>query len=177
MNTKASGTAPAPDFGEAPPDRPRRFAFMRAAGFVYDALALTVIWGAAAIPVVTVRGGDAVQSGSLWFSAYLLAVSGGYYVYSLWRGGQTLGMRAWRLVMTDARGQRPGVGRATSRYLVATALTVALAGAGYWLLGPWGLVAGGADWLVVACTRDGRSVADRLAGTFMLRVRRAPKNT
>lgn len=163
---------PAPSEPEAV--HPRRFAFMRAAGFIYDVLALSVIWGAAAIPVVILRGGDAVNTGSVWFSGYLLTVSGAYYVYSLWRGGQTLGMRAWRLVLTDVNGRRVGPGRATLRYVVTTGIFLTLAGSGYWLFGPWGLIAGCGDWLVVAWSSDGRSIADRLVGCWMWQMRKAP---
>ena len=152
--------------------RPTRLAWMRAASFVYDFLGLCVIWGAAAVPVVVLRQGDAVAAGNPIFSVYLWLVTGGYYVFSLWRGGQTLGMRAWRLMLLDREGRRPALAQVVARYCLCSILVVACAGAGFLLVGNWGLLAGGAEWLLVAFSPQGRSLSDRLSRTWM---RRLPK--
>lgn len=52
---------------------------------------------------------------------------------AFWRkGGQTLGMQAWRVkLVDDARGEIPGTGRCVLRCLAAL-LSLAPAGLGYW---------------------------------------------
>ncbi len=51
---------------------------------------------------------------------------------AFWRkGGQTLGMQAWRVKLVDANGDVPGTGRCLLRCLAALA-SLAPAGLGYW---------------------------------------------
>lgn len=171
-NDKADKAASSANENQAPGVRPSRLAWMRAAAFVYDFLGLCVIWGAAAVPVVILRQGDAVAAGNPIFSVYLWLITGGYYIYSLWRGGQTLGMRAWRLMLLDRAGRRPSLGQVTARYCLCSVLVVACAGVGFLLAGNWGMLLGGAEWLVVAFSPAGRSLSDRLSRTWM---RRLPK--
>jgi uncharacterized RDD family membrane protein YckC len=66
---------------------------------------------------------------SLWLVCWLL--SGAYAVLSWRRGGQTLGMRPWRLRVTDRDGAPAPVRALSLRYLVGTA-SLLLAGAGFW---------------------------------------------
>lgn len=70
----------------------------RLAAILYDSLLLLALWFAAALPYALLLHGAPASNLMRWlFRFYLLAVSlaffGGFWV----RGGQTLGMRAWRL--------------------------------------------------------------------------------
>lgn len=47
---------------------------------------------------------------------YLLAVIAGFYVYFWTHGGQTLGMRAWRLRVIDEDGKALDTGAALTRF-------------------------------------------------------------
>ena len=65
----------------------------------------------------------------LWFCCWLVTAA---YAVASWRfGGQTLGMRAWRLRLVDADGAAPSWGTLCVRYAVAT-LSLAAAGLGFW---------------------------------------------
>ena len=72
---------------------------------------------------VTHPGGRAAMAIALWFAM------GTYFVLSWRRGGQTMGMRPWRLRVVDAQGRTPAVGALWARYAVAT-LSLAFAGLG-----------------------------------------------
>jgi uncharacterized RDD family membrane protein YckC len=63
---------------------------------VYDGLLLVALWMIAAA-VVIVPTGREIEPGSTVFQLYLLAVAW-IYLAVCWRlGGQTLGMKAWRI--------------------------------------------------------------------------------
>jgi uncharacterized RDD family membrane protein YckC len=91
---------------------------------------------------------------SLWLVCWLL--TGVYAVLSWRRGGQTLGMRPWRLRVTDRDGAPAPVRALLLRYLVGSA-SLLLAGAGFW----WAWV-----------DRERLTWHDRCSGT---RLRRLPK--
>ena len=80
-------------------------------------------------------------------------LAGGYAVLSWHRGGQTLGMRPWRLMLVAVDGQRPGWRALATRYAVGTVSLLA-AGAGFW----WA-------WI----DRDRLAWHDRASGTRIVR--------
>ncbi|MCF7221280.1 RDD family protein [Marilutibacter chinensis] len=90
----------------------------------------------------------------LWLVCWLLA--GAYAVVSWRRGGQTLGMRPWRLRVASADGGRPGLHALAIRYAVGT-LSLLAGGLGFW----WA-------WF----DRDRLTWHDRASGT---RMQRTPK--
>lgn len=65
----------------------------------------------------------------LWLCCWL--VTGGYAVLSWRRGGQTLGMRPWRLQVTDPNGRAATTGALWARYAIGT-LSLLAAGLGFW---------------------------------------------
>ena len=100
----------------------------RLAAIVYDSLLLTgVLLGATALALglaVALLGGESVArhsplQGNPFFSTYLLLVCfffyGGFWVH----GGQTLGMRAWRLRVQRPDGRNIGWWQALLRFLIA----------------------------------------------------------
>ncbi|WP_043757127.1 RDD family protein [Imhoffiella purpurea] len=62
---------------------------------------------------------------------YLLAVIVGFYVYFWTHGGQTLGMRAWRIRVVDDKGSDLGTGTAIARFGWSV-LSYLPAGLGLW---------------------------------------------
>lgn len=95
----------------------------------------------------------------LWVCCWL--ATGAYAVASWARGGQTLGMRPWRLRVETADG-RPATRRALiRRYLVGT-LSLALGGLGFW----WA-------WF----DREKRTWHDRASGTRVVRLAKRSKQS
>ena len=84
----------------------------------------------------------------------LLAATAAYFIISWHRGGQTIGMRAWRLRVTDAAGGAPGWRALWLRYLV----------------GAIGLLAGGLGFWWAWIDRDRLAWHDRASGTRMRRI-------
>ena len=125
----------------------------RLLALTYDFFPVLALWFAIAA-VFTFANGDAVRGGWLGlieFSAMWLV--GGWYAVSSWRrGGQTLGMRAWRLRVTAADGGAASTGALWLRYAVG-GVSLVLAGMGFW----WA-------WL----DRSGLTWHDRISESRML---------
>lgn len=99
---------------------------------------------------------NVVPFSPLWWLLWLacLLVTGLYVVLSWRRGGQTLGMRPWRLKVVARSGGMPGWGQLWLRYGVAI-VSVLAAGLGLW----WA-------WM----DRDRLTWHDRASGTRMVRL-------
>lgn len=104
---------------------PRRLGCM-----LYDLFAVVAILMAVAMLVVALRGGTPVAGGDPAFRVLLLVAHWLYFAYC-WRfGGQTLGMRAWRVHLTAS--QTPVTWSTTVRRYAAAWLSLLAAGAGFW---------------------------------------------
>ena len=97
---------------------------------------------------------EAISPGSLPYQALLLVVAAAFYISSWLRGGQTLGMRPWRLRVRTADGDRPRAGALWLRFAVGTVSLLA-GGLGFW----W------AWW-----DRDRLAWHDRASGTRLVRL-------
>ncbi len=110
---------------------PRLFAL------VYDFFPVLGIWFAVAVLSYAANGGEPVSPGSLGAWLEFIALVGATFLYAglSWRfGGQTLGMRAWRLRAVDVQGNPPGWSAIVLRFSVG-ALSLAAAGLGFvWVL-------------------------------------------
>ncbi len=91
----------------------------RLAAGLYDLLPLAALLMLATFALLPLTGGEGMPRRGPGHHAYqsfmglLIAL---YYVWSWHRGGQTIGMRAWRLrVQTDA-AERPALGTALLRF-------------------------------------------------------------
>jgi uncharacterized RDD family membrane protein YckC len=133
-----------------PASLPRRLAAM-----LYDGLLLCAVLMLAAMPPVILAGGAVALQHSAWhalFSFYLLAVFFLFFGWFWTHGGQTLGMRAWRLRLTDAAGQPVSWRGALLRFVAA------------WLSAlPLGL-----GWLWMLWDHERLCWHDRLSGTRLL---------
>ena len=67
------------------------------AALVYDIFPILAIWLITSLFFVAVRGGEEIKPETTWFQLLLLAEVWLYFTYSWKKGGQTLGMRAWKL--------------------------------------------------------------------------------
>lgn len=103
--------------------------FRRLGAFVYDILLLTALLFIAAFIALLFSGGEAVDPGNPWYQTYLFLLS---YIFFAWfwtRGGQTLGMRAWRLRVESMDGSPINLGQSLLRFMagMATMMTAGLA--------------------------------------------------
>ncbi len=93
----------------------------------------------------------------LWLCCWLVA--GAYAVASWARGGQTLGMRPWRVRVVDADGAVPTRKQLAIRYLVGN-LSLLLGGLGFW----WA-------WF----DRERLTWHDRVSGTRVVWIEKHPR--
>ncbi len=103
---------------------------IRLLALLYDLLPLLGLWFFAGAIALTVSGGASQMDRAL-VQALVLAFTAGYFTISWSRGGQTIGMRAWKLRITQDNGARLPWPRALLRFFLAT-LSLACLGAGFW---------------------------------------------
>ena len=77
----------------------------RLAAMSYDLLLLASVLFAATFVLIMLRRGAAIEPGTWWYGALLIAVSFLFYGWCWTHGGQTLGLRAWRLRVVTAKGE------------------------------------------------------------------------
>jgi len=126
---------------------------MRLTALIYDVFPLLGVWFFAGAIGLSVAGDQNKFARNTAIQALVLVFTAVYFVISWTRGGQTIGMRAWRLRVVNEDGSRVTWGRALLRFILAT-LSFALLGAGFW-------------WQFF--DREKRSAHDAIAHTRMLR--------
>lgn len=114
------------------PAPPRALVGWRLLAMTYDFFPVLALWFLAA-GVFTAVHGDAVRGGWLGLleSVVLWLLGGAYAVLSWRRGGQTLGMRPWRLRVTDTQGASAAPRALWLRYAVG-GVSLLLGGLGFW---------------------------------------------
>ena len=122
----------------------------RMASMVYDCLVLAGVLMVAAFPVVVLaRNALPYPPWRALFQGYLLLVAAAYFVGFWVHGGQTPGMRAWRLTLTTRTGQRVSWKQALLRLFAAVLSSL-----------PVGL-----GWLWMFIDHQGLTWHDRMSGT------------
>ena len=111
--------------------------FRRLAAMFYDSLLLLgVLTAATALAMVLFGEGPEkqVEAGNVLFQAYLLLVSIGFFIWFWTHGGQTLGMRVWRIRLLRMDGAALTLKDGLLRYFAAL-LSLACCGLGFlWIL-------------------------------------------
>ena len=143
---------PIPDLPTTPPLEPASL-LKRCAAFVYDLLLLVGLAASFTLLAVLLRG-EAIAPGSLWFQFALLAIVTVFFCGFWSQGGQTLGMRAWRIRVVAQDGAPLSWPRAVLR-LAAGMLALLPLGLGLW----WGIF-----------DAQRRGWHDRLTSTRVVRV-------
>ena len=111
--------------------------FRRVAAFTYDLLLLLGLLFVFTWLVLLLRGGRPIPPGSAWFELCLAAVALCFYAGFWTHGGQTLGMRAWRIRVIRTDGGTLEWWRAGARF-GAGIVALLPAGLGLW----WSLIDG-----------------------------------
>ena len=130
----------------------------RLAAMTYDGWLLIGLWMLAAILAMMVAG-DEIAPGNLWFQLWLLAVAW-LYLAICWRGGATLGMKAWRVQLGSNQPPISWLGTVI-RFVVALASMLCFGVGFLWSLfhprrATWHDLASG-SWLTVSAAKARRS--------------------
>ena len=126
---------------------------MRLTALVYDVFPLLGLWFFAGAIGLSIAGDENKFARNTAIQVFVALFTAGYFVISWTRGGQTIGMRAWRLRVVNDDGSRVRWPSALLRFVLAC-FSLALLGAGFW-------------WQFV--DREKRSAHDAIARTRMLR--------
>lgn len=130
----------------------------RLGAILYDSLLLLALWFLLTIFTLPLTAGAAIPAGNILYRLYLLLIAlaffGGFWTH----GGQTLGMRAWRLRVQQPNGQTITWPQALLRFGYALLSWLPL-GAGFW-------------WMLI--DTEGKAWHDRLSATELVLV---PKKT
>jgi uncharacterized RDD family membrane protein YckC len=132
---------------------------LRVFALLYDALPVLGLWFAATVAALAITGGglDVHRlADKALMQALLLAATAGYFVISWRRGGQTIGMKPWRLRIVRSDGNAPGAGQLLLRFIVAVVSLCAL----------------GTGFLWALFDAQSRTWHDIAAGTVMVRMAR-----
>lgn len=113
--------------------------WLRIAAALYDLFPLLALWMlTAGLALLIVHGNvDPAHPPLAWrvgLRGALLVVTAAYFVISWSRGGQTIGMRAWRLRVVDREGSPLRWPRALLRFVVACGSLLALGIGYFWCL-------------------------------------------
>jgi uncharacterized RDD family membrane protein YckC len=76
----------------------------RLAAIAYDWLLLASVLFATTFVLILLRGGAVIEPGTWWYGVVLIAVAFLFYGWCWTHGGQTLGLRAWKLRVVTADG-------------------------------------------------------------------------
>ncbi|NCF10297.1 MAG: RDD family protein [Gammaproteobacteria bacterium] len=128
----------------------------RLMAILYDSMALFAIFFFATWLLISVAGG-ALAPGHPVLRGLLFAIGCLFFAFFWSRGGQTLGMKTWRILLVADDGGPVRWGTALLRCLVAL-LSWACLGAGFWS---------------ALFDRERRTWHDRLSGTHLVRTDRA----
>ncbi|MCG8535319.1 MAG: RDD family protein [Pseudomonadales bacterium] len=120
-------------------DYPSASLFRRLASMVYDALIVVALWFLIATIYLAAAGVNderSAQQLQITLFPFLLVGTFAFYYWFWSRGGQTLGMRAWRLQVVNGNldGRPVNLFQCLSRFLMAI-LSLSCFGLGYlWVL-------------------------------------------
>ncbi len=104
--------------------------FRRLGALVYDAVLLAGVLFAATLAILPLRGGVAFHPHDPVYLAYLLGVGFVFFGWFWTHGGQTLGMRAWKIRLVAGGGAPLTWKHAALRYVCAW-VSLGLFGLGY----------------------------------------------
>ncbi len=102
----------------------------RLAAMVYDTLVIVALEMTATLLALALAEGDAFSAGNNLYRLYLLLVAFGFFGWFWTHGGQTLGMRAWRLRVVAEDGGSISWAQAGQRFVGAVLAALPL-GVGY----------------------------------------------
>ena len=92
----------------------------RLAAMIYDSMLILAIWMLGTAALLPITGGEAIEGPWMpLYQLYLLALTFTFFAGFWLRGGQTLGMKAWRLHVERNDGQPLALKDAVRRFVAA----------------------------------------------------------
>jgi uncharacterized RDD family membrane protein YckC len=148
----------------------------RLIALVYDLLAVVAIVMVVGYVCQRITGGTLISTDghaqiAWWYQPLQALMVSAYFVVSWLRGGQTLGMRPWRIRVTASDGGRPTLLQALVRLVVA-AFPLLLLELAPWIGirgAVWAVLIGWAGWFGVAAFDPRRRALHDLAARTELR--------
>ncbi len=125
--------------------------FRRLAAVFYDLLLLIAVLFVATLLLLPLNKGEAFSPGQLYYPLYLLSVSFFFYAWFWTHGGQTLGLRAWKIKVLTEDQMPISWKQAALRFFTAML--------------SWGFCGLGFLWILV--DKSQRSWHDRLSKTAL----------
>ena len=118
----------------SPNDLPNAGLLRRLAATLYDFLLLLAILVIAGFIALPFTGGEAPQPGNPWYQTYLFVICYMFYAWFWTHGGQTLGMRAWRLRVQNDDGSAINWSQSLLRFMAGLLSCLLLSLGLFWLL-------------------------------------------
>lgn len=126
--------------------------FRQIGSIVYDSMILLSVLWLATIPWLFLTEGESIpKQWTAHYRIYLLMTLYFYFVFSWTRGGQTVGMRPWKLYLVNENQQKPELMQASLRFMAGILSCLTL----------------GLGFLMVLLPGN-RSLHDRLSGTHLV---------
>lgn len=110
-----------------------RFVLCYIAAIIYDGMLLLSVLFIATFLLLPLINSGAIESGNPIYKLFLLLITYFYFCWQWHAGGETLGMKSWRLKVKNADGINPSWPQATLRFVCAL-LSCALFGIGFLLI-------------------------------------------
>ena len=105
--------------------------FRRLAANLYDVMIILALWIIATFLLLPFTHGQAIKPGTHWYQLYCLTIMTFYYCASWYYYQQTIGMKAWRIILVNSEGLRPTRLAVFLRFIYAIPAYL-LAGIGVW---------------------------------------------
>ncbi|MBL4773655.1 MAG: RDD family protein [Alcanivoracaceae bacterium] len=104
--------------------------------FIYDLFPLVGIFILTSFIVLLFRKGENVEPFSAWFIVLIYSEIAFYYIYSWKKGGQTLGMRAWKMKIIPNQSNQTNISwtQAFMRFFIGVISTLFLGTGLFWKL-------------------------------------------
>jgi uncharacterized RDD family membrane protein YckC len=129
----------------------------RLASIFYDTLIVIALLMVATALLLPLNQGEAFGAGNAWLQVYLFSLVLGFFLLFWRKGGQTLGMRAWKIKLVALNYGSTGYAAPSYQQLIVRAITGAL-----------GIALMGAGLLWSLVDRDKLAVHDRLSKTRLI---------
>lgn len=108
--------------------------FRRMGAIFYDSVLLFGVLFVATALLLPLNNGQAFERDQLFYPLYLMTVSFFFFAWFWTHGGQTLGMRAWKIKVNTLENRPIGWGQALARFILAL-ISWGICGLGFlWIL-------------------------------------------